>query len=237
MALRVDTLINMLAINNGGDTFDAADYRPLFANIIRLGLIPRKDTFRQTELYQLSQMNGRIVDLPAEEVRNIAKEMHKRFLEGESEENIRRDLNELVTKGEIAAKDEVRKAQERIDYESRQKEHYQTESKKDREKLVQTVRNQVEIDYDKETRNKRIWFWALLTVVAIGLALLAAYLIRKSTPDGTLIESLLIGFGGSAILEMVVGFIVQAKMIKNRQKNRTRAIEDELARRLLEMDK
>lgn len=236
LALRVDTLINMLAINNGGDTFDAADYRPLFANIIRLGLIPRKDTFRQTELYQLSQMNGRIVDLPAEEVRNIAKEMHKRFLEGESEENIRRDLNELVTKGEIAAKDEVRKAQERIDYESRQKEHYQTESKKDREKLVQTVRNQVEKDYDKETRNQRILFWVLLTVVAIGLALLAAYLIRKSTPDGTLIESLLIGFGGSAILEVIVGFIVQAKMIRKRQKGRERAIEDELAKRLSEMD-
>lgn len=236
LALRVDTLINMLAINNGGDTFDAADYRPLFANIIRLGLIPRKDTFRQTELYQLSQMNGRIVNLPAEEVRTIAKEMHKRFLDGESEENIRRDLNELVTKGEIAARDEVQKAKERIDYESRQKELYKTESKKDREKLVQTVRKQVENDYDKKTRNQRILFWVCLTFVAIGIALLAVYLIRKSTPDGTLIESLLIGFGGSAILELIVGFIVQAKMMFNRKKGRTRAIEDELARRLSEMD-
>jgi hypothetical protein len=237
LALRVDTLINMLAINNGGDTFDAADYRPLFANIIRLGLIPRKDTFRQTELYQLSLMNERIVDLPAEEVRVIAKEMHKRFLEGESEENIRRDLNEMVTKGEIAAKDEVKKVQERIVYESRQKEYYQTESINDKLKLVQTVRKQVENDYDLKARNQRILFWVLLTVVTIVLAVIVVYLVKKNTPNGTLIESLFIGFGGSAILELLVGFIVQAKMIRNRKKDRSRAIEDELARRLSEMDK
>ena len=52
LALRVDTLINLLAVNNGGDTFDAADYSPLFANIIRMGLIPQEETFRQSELYQ-----------------------------------------------------------------------------------------------------------------------------------------------------------------------------------------
>lgn len=53
LSIRIDTLINVLAANNDGDTFNAADYVPLFANIVRSGLIPNKNTFKQEELYFL----------------------------------------------------------------------------------------------------------------------------------------------------------------------------------------
>lgn len=236
LALRVDTLINMLAINNGGDTFDAADYRPLFANIIRLGLIPRKDTFRQAELYQLSQMNGRVTKLPTEQVRTIASEMHRRFLEGRSEDEIRRDLNEMITKGEIAAKDEVGKATEKLDFERKQKEHYQAKSERDRNNLISTIRQQVEKDYDKETKQRKVLFWVILTVVAVALWALISYLYKANAPNGTRLESIILGFLGSALLEVVVGIFGGTKMLRKRAKQRERTIEDETKARIDEID-
>ena len=236
LSIRVDTLINMLAINNGGDTFDAADYRPLFANIIRLGLIPRKDTFRQSELYQLSQMNERVTKLPTDEVRVIVNEVHRRYLEGNSEEDIRRDLNEMVTKGEISAKDEVQKAKDQLLFESKQKQDYQSQSAKDRRNLERTVISHVTKEYDNTTKNMTICWWVVLSVVCLGLALLIAYLYQNSASDNTRLEGLAIGFLGSAILEVIVGIAGQRKMINRRKSNRDRDIRNTANAKLAEID-
>lgn len=236
LSIRVDTLINMLAINNGGDTFDAADYRPLFANIIRLGLIPRKDTFRQSELYQLSQMNERVTKLPSDEVRVIVKEIHRRYLEGNSEEDIRRDLNEMVTKGEISAKDEVQKAKDQLLFESKQKQNYQSQSAKDRRNLERTVISHVTKEYDNTTKNMAICWWVVLSVVCFGLALLIAYLYQNSASNNTRLEGLAIGFLGSALLEVIVGLLGQRKLINKRKSNRDRNIWNTANARLSEID-
>ena len=67
LALRVETLINVLALNNGGDSFDADDYMPLFASIIQNGFQPLKDTFVQEDLYAIYEMNQQIALLPEEQ--------------------------------------------------------------------------------------------------------------------------------------------------------------------------
>ena len=236
LSIRVDTLINMLAINNGGDTFDAADYRPLFANIIRLGLIPRKDTFRQSELYDLSQMNERITKLPSDEIKVIVQKVHRRYLEGKSEEEIRRDLNEMVTKGEISAKDEVQKAKDQLFFESKQKQEYKSQSAKDRRNLERTVISHVTKEYDNTTKKMTICWWVVLSIVSILLAFLIAYLYQNSTSDNTRLEGLAIGFLGSAILEVVVGVVGQRKMINKRKSNRDRDIRNIANVMLAEID-
>lgn len=236
LSIRVDTLINMLAINNGGDTFDASDYRPLFANIIRLGLIPRKDTFRQSELYELSQMNDRLSKLPSYEVRSIAMEMHRSYLDGKDEEDIRRDLNEMVTKGEISAKDEVQKVKETLDFETKQKREYQAKSERNRENLEKTIRSQVAKDYDSSTRSIIISWWVKLSVVFIFLALLIMFLYKNNTSNGTILEGLVIGFISSALLELFVGIIGQRRKILRRKNDRERRINIETTERLKEFD-
>ena len=236
MSLRVDTLINMLAINNGGDTFDAADYRPLFANIIRLGLTPRKETFRQTELYQLSQMNGRIAKLPSYEVCTIAKEMHRRFLEGMNEDEIRRDLNEMVTKGEVSARDEVKNAEAKLAFESKQKEEYKAKGRKDRKNLEAVVRSQIEKEYDAETYKTIVWWWIRLTIVFLVLAIVFV-LVYKTKSNGSLLEALIMGILGNAILEVVTGVIVRRRVIYKRKRLKEKTIDDEVTNRLDEMDK
>ena len=236
LALRVDTLINMLAINNGGDTFDAADYRALFANIIRLGLMPRKDTFRQSELYQLSQMNVKLKGLPSDQVRYITMEMHRRFLEGMPEEDIRRDLNEMVTKGEIAAKDEIEKTNEKIDYERSQKKLYQSKSKRDRDNLIRTIKQQIEKDFDRETCKKRVCLWLGLTMLIAIILCVLGFIYKHNSPSETRLEEVVIGLVGGLILEIILGLIGQSRMIKNRTKKREIYIENETQRRLTEID-
>lgn len=236
LSLRVDTLINMLAINNGGDTFDAADYRPLFANIIRLGLTPRKDTFRQTELYQLSQMNGRVTRLPSDEVKIIAKEVHRKYLDGMKEDDIRRDLNEMITKGEISAKDVVNQAKENLEFERKQKEEYKAKSKKDRENLEQVIRSQVEKDFDKDTKHKKTLWWIVLIITGIVIAAIITCLYKAKASSGSLLEGFIIGVGGGIIVDVISNIIFKRRVIQKRCNIRTKAINEEVKRQMSDLD-
>lgn len=101
LSIRIDTLINVLAANNDGDTFNASDYVPLFANIVRSGLIPNKDTFKQEELYSLYDIDEQVSLLPKEEVEEIVMDMHEMILKGTGDKELERELKSKIIKGKI----------------------------------------------------------------------------------------------------------------------------------------
>lgn len=228
LSLRVDTLINMLAVNNDGDTFDASDYKPLFANIIRLGLIPRKDTFNQEELYQMSQMNERISTLPPDQVCDIAMKIHRKMLDGEPESDIRRELNKLVTRGELQVKDEIRDIKGQLAAKS-------DEQKRLTEELLAAqiaVRKQVEDDYDKETKKLVCRWWLYIVLFFMAVLLITLYIIKNNKQDGSMLTAYVIGIIGNLVVTLVSGLIAQKKVINSRKKMRLTFIVDEVNRRL-----
>ena len=235
LSMRLDTLINMLAINNGGDTFDAADYKPLFANIIRLGLTPRKDTFRQTELYQMAQMNSRITHLPAENIKSIATEIHHRFVLGESEDLIRRDLNEMVTKGEIVAKDEVRRANEELQYQQDVNKQLKDIHKHDREYIKQIIKDKVTNEFDNETRRQVRNCILLFIIIAIFVAA-SIFFILNHTIENSLIDNFIISMIASAIINIVSFFIKRSSILKKRRNNKNKQIEENVIKELSAYD-
>lgn len=228
LALRVDTLINMLAVNNGGDTFDASDYKPLFANIIRMELIPHKDTFDQAELYQLSQMNTRISSLPSDQVSTIALQMHRHLMNGMAEQDLSRELNKLVTKGELEVKDEIRDIKNELTSRNRDNQYLS-----DALKVAEgAVRDQVENDYDRGTKGKVKKWWIGIVLSAIIIGFVIGYLICKNVGNSTIVVSIIVGVLSSAIVSLIGGFIAQRRVISSRKEKRERFIDDEVVRRL-----
>lgn len=61
-------------------------------------------------------------------------------------------------------------------------------------------------------------------------------LYRNNTPDNSRLESLAIGFTGSALLEMIVGIIGQRKFLSQRKRERHKAISDAVNAKLAEID-
>lgn len=107
LAIRVETLINVLALNHGGTDFEASDYVSLFASIIRNGLQPKSETFKQEELYRMYLMNEEIAELPAERTKEIVFDIHHKMLKGVSEDELKRDLANQITKGKLCVSDEL----------------------------------------------------------------------------------------------------------------------------------
>ena len=228
LSLRVDTLINMLAVNNGGDTFDAADYKSLFANIIRMGFIPHKDTFSQEELFQLSQMNDRISTLPPEQVCDIAQQIHRLMLNGESESDIRRKLGNLVTRGELQTKDEIKDLKGLLTVQGEEKKRL----KEGLQIAQRVVRSTVEEEYDRKT--KTIVLGWCIGIVVFVLAVFGgySYILHHNSTSVDLKTSLIVGIVASAIISIVSGLFARWRILNNRKLERDRYIEEETNKRL-----
>lgn len=232
LSLRVDTLINMLAINNGGDTFDASDYKSLFANLIRMELIPHKDTFRQTELYDLYKMNSRIANLPKERVKEIAIEMHHKYLDGEDEKELLRDLNELVTEGEIKVGDELEEAKGRLYETDKEKQRLEASNKRAIHALESNIAEQVSKEYDAETdrliriyKRNRPCVYGLIITIIIGALLIG--------PIGTsVIASLLVSIAAGVVTGIWFNHRADRAVVKKRILEREAFIKHETEFRL-----
>ena len=239
LALRVDTLINLLAVNNGGDTFDAADYTPLFANIIRMGLIPQEETFRQSELYQYYKMNSKIANLPKDTTCEIVTEMHKKMMDGMKEDELLRELNEMVTDGEIKASKALDQAKDDLYHAQKEIEKSKNQNSKLREKIKADIKEQITNKYDQETiRLKRGYKRKFLLFVTIFVVLLVCgTLFTDSIPFWiSLIFSLIV----SVLATYLCNIQTDKKIVEERAGKRdteiNRLVDEEFQRKLASID-
>jgi len=219
LCLRVDTLINLLAVNNGGDTFDSTDYTPLFANIIRLGLTPSKDTFRQTELYQYYKMNSKIADLPSDTTKEIVEEMHKKMMDGEDDNDLLRDLNELVTDGEIKAKKELEQTKDELHITTKDRDNEREKRKRAETKLREEIKKTVTKEYDDDTKRLKFKYWLTIPIILMVLAVIAFFVMNYNDSITTGV-SLLLSFPIGVIASLVVALYGDKKYINTRKRNR-----------------
>ncbi len=151
LSIRIDTLINVLAANNDGDTFNATDYVPLFANIVRSGLIPNKDTFKQEELYSLYDMDEQVAQLPKEEVEKIVKDMHEMMLKGTGEKELQRELKSKITKGKIKVVSDLDSTKHALSLSEKNLKRQEEQNQNLSDALRRNIWNSETQKYDEET--------------------------------------------------------------------------------------
>lgn len=113
LSIRVETLLNLL-VANGNQMTDSADYMSLYADLIRLDLMPAEKTFSQFQLYQMHTLSSQISKLPEDETMRIVWEAHDRMVKGIKDEELRLFLNDKITETEICLKDEVARHKEEL---------------------------------------------------------------------------------------------------------------------------
>lgn len=107
LAIRIETIINALALINGGDAFDADNYMPLFASIIQNGFQPPKNTFVQEDLYAIYELNQQISLLPEDKKKEIVLEINSKRLKGVSDEELKVELERAITRGKMQISDDL----------------------------------------------------------------------------------------------------------------------------------
>lgn len=234
LSLRVDTLINLLAVNNGGDTFDAADYTPLFANMIRMGLSPQEETFKQSELYQYYKMNSKIANLPKETTSEIVVEMHKKMMDGMKDDELLRELNEMVTDGEIKADKALEQVKADLYHANKEIEKSNYQNKMLLALYKADIERQIADDFDKETNRlkklykRKIPYFIIFLFVLLDIAL---YFANPIPFWITLLFSVIV----SALSAYGCNILAEKKVINERVRKRDmeilRLTENELQRR------
>lgn len=239
LALRVDTLINLLAVNNGGDTFNASDYTPLFANIIRMGLIPQEETFRQSELYQYYKMNSKIANLPKDTISEIVTEMHKKMMDGMKEDELLRELNEMVTDGEIKANKALDQAKDDLYHAQKEIENSKNQNSKLRENIKADIKEQITNKYDKETirLKRRCKRKILLFVIFFVVLLICGILFTDSIPFWiTLIFSLIVSVLASYLFNIQTDKKIVKKRTRKRDTEINRLTDEEFQRKIASIE-
>lgn len=175
LAIRVETLINVLALNHGGADFEASDYVSLFASIIRNGLQPKSETFKQEELYRMYLMNEEIAELPSERTKEIVLDIHHKMLKGVNEDELKRDLANQITKGKLCVSDELEDTKQKLSYATTEGKRQKDRGDKYEDALYQA--------FYKEEVKKYNWGLAFSTfirgVVSPALIILVSYIVYQ----------------------------------------------------------
>jgi hypothetical protein len=98
LAIHLETLINLFAVNDGSLLMDPTNFVPLFANFIRNGLSPQKDAFEIDDLSRMFDIDEDIAELPDDEIISIAQTVNKMFFNGDDEGKIARVLRNRIHK-------------------------------------------------------------------------------------------------------------------------------------------
>lgn len=223
MAIRIETLLNVLALN-GNSKIINNDHKVLFADIIRENLNPSKDTFTVSDLSIMLEKNEQISKLPPEKVVSIAKDIHRKRLLGASEEEVTMVMTRKIQGAKIEVVEDLTKTRYELSSERRDKEHYRTQARKVRAALKSKISKEVSSEYLKES----ILFWSkkivpLLLTTGLLIAILWLVGIREF-----LKEIAFTSFGGvSAWL-----FSRNRKIYKERKRSKKKIIDEEVERRL-----
>lgn len=165
VSLRVSTLINVLALNNGGDCFEANDYMPLFASIIQNEFQPSKETFAQEDLYAIYDLNHQIALLTNEQKKEIVMEIHAKKLKGENDEILRVNLDRAITRGKLQISDDLNETKKELYNTQKEVQRQQKRGDDATRALHFKIQKEVKFDY-----YKRICLWIIVPLLGVPVA-------------------------------------------------------------------
>lgn len=232
MSIKLETIINVLAVNNGGVNIDATDYIPLFASMVRNGLIPNRDTFKVADLSLMLEKNEQIAQLPSEETIRIAKDVHRKRLLGESEENIALEMTREIQGVKMQIVDDLEDTKSKLLLEQQEKGRYKESANKSTNALRKTIKADVEKEYRRKIRNKRMSFYLGFPLIMIIITAVGLYLYNFNVGENNNFWTYIIAIGVNILSNILLISLKGLPEIRQLKKEKNQWIEEETERRL-----
>lgn len=230
LSIRLETLINILALDNGGTNVDASDYATLFASMIRKGLAPNRDVFKIEDLSLMLEKNEQIAQLPSDETIKIAKEVNRNRLLGKDEEKIALEMTRQIQGAKLKIVDDLSETKIELSLERQEKTRYEKEANTSKKALYNTLKDDITKEYDNKIKKyKKITYIGIPLAVFIIFVVCFIFLFWKI--NNNLFWNCIIAFGSCIItgfLMIFFGFIPKINSLKTKREN---YIEKETKRR------
>lgn len=233
IAIGLDTLINVLAIDNGGTDVDPTNYAPLFASIIKLALIPEHDVFRVEDLSRMLDVQSQIADLPSDKIIDIAKDLHHNHVIGTSEEEISLKLTRSFQAAKLELQSDLEKSRKEAFFEKTEKERFIKRSEKATQKLREKYTGELRDKYDGKLTKNRILIFVVLPVITIIITGMIIYYFASDVKPISMKDQI-IGLGLNIMFWLLTDFLFLDKKIKSKYSERINGINEEVERRIQE---
>jgi hypothetical protein len=199
IAVGLDVVIGLMAVNSGGTSIDASNFAPLFKNLVKYSLVPESNAFEVKDLAFILRTNIKINELPNEKVIEVAKEVKKLRVAGEEEESVALYLRRFI-EGETTVM--VKEVEEALNKESIAKSK-RDEAEKQRDiaynEIRERRRSELRDRYDASLRNNRL----LLFLIPLIMGSIAFLAIKYGLQDASALIQYLIGCS----VELIFGIL------------------------------
>lgn len=213
ISIGLDSLISIFALDNGGIDIDPTNFKPLFANIIKLALIPERDTFQLADLARMLDVEEQIAQLPTESIIEIAEEVNKNKLIGLDDEKITVQLIRSFQNHKMQLKEDLETVKKEKLIEKGEKERYKSISEKAEDALQQKYYEEFRERYDRNLRRNKILFYFIFPIATIALTILTIYLITKEGSFSWVTH--IIGFTINLLAWVITSvFVVKPRLIR-----------------------
>jgi hypothetical protein len=198
LAIGLDVLINMLAINANGVEINPSNFAPLFANLVQRALFPEKNAFTVEDLVTMHESNMEVTELPDKTVIEIAKGVNKERMLGKSTDDVHLYLQRSFQRAKFTAVYDLAEAKEKLHFVEQDKNKSerlnQALLENQRKKRTAELRDQ----YDKNLIWNRWRVFAIQPLLIVAFSWLCVHLMNLAENDGknywTLFASLVAEF-------------------------------------------
>jgi len=234
IAIGLCTLISVLAIDNGGTEVDPTNYAPLFAQMIKLALIPEHDVFKVEDLSRMLDIQTQIADLPPEIILDIAKELHHQQLIGISEEESALQLTRRFQSAKLELQSDLDKSRQQTFFEKTEKEKFKKHSEKTTQRLREQFTSELRDKYDRQLRNNRILIFGVLPLISFVITGVIYFFSIGDFQSSTW-RDLLLGVCGNIFVWLMTNVLFLNKKLSSRYSERINGINEEAEKRLREI--
>jgi len=202
MAIYLEGLIQILAINNAGLDLDATNFAPLLSSILIKRCVPPENMYTTQDLYWLFGIQKNVASFNSEKIKQIALEVNKARLSGKkaNDETLQRTINRLY-------QEEIQSDHQKVE-ESVERAHKAEEAAE----VEKNKRIEIENKFNKKEKEDKLrsakWklakslLWRIPVVLVCGglMFVLASFAFR------TLEKENLFSFGSSLLSVVVIGY-------------------------------
>jgi hypothetical protein len=233
ISIGLDSLISMFALDNGGIDIDPTNFKPLFANIIKLALIPERDTFQLADLARMLDVEEQISELPSADIIEIAKGVNKNKLIGLDDEKITVELTRSFQNHKLKLKRDLDASKKETLLERGEKDKYKKTSERTESVLRKKYYDEFMQSYENKLLRDRILFYIVFPIVTSGLTFLVIYLTKKS--EGNAMVANIIGFIINILAWIITSIFVVKPKLRRTYKTSVSQIEKDVDRKMNEI--
>jgi hypothetical protein len=233
ISIGLDSLISMFALDNGGIDIDPTNFKPLFANIIKLALIPERETFQLADLARMLDVEEQISELPNEDIIEIAKSVNKNKLIGLDDEKITVELTRSFQNHKLKLKHDLNASKKETLLEREEKNKYKESSKKTEAVLRKKYYDELMQSYENKLLYNRILFYLVFPICTAGLTLLVIYLTKEG--EGNSLVSNGVGLLINILAWLITSIFVIKPRIRRTYNSSVSQIEKEVERKMNEI--